>query len=368
MFLPVYLARDFGAWSFLVFAIPNILGAAAVPFLLQSPESTRAFILAHHGAVRAFALATILFHIVFLSAFMPSGHLWLDVGIGAVTATTALATSLFSRRAASIAAVAIWALSLAFGLAAHLTAPAGHQFSIPPVRGDFGIPALLMAAPAVTLGFLLCPLLDGTFLATREFHGRATNRIFLIAFFLLFPALILLTLGYGGRIIRAGSISWWTYAHFAVQSGFTIGVHIWALRWLHRTRLAGPRTPEPAPLRWSARVLLAITGAAFGAAMFVQAFGIAPNIHTSANRFGYDLMLSLYGLVFPAYLIAIAVPPALGRRPSALVLLAVLAVAAPLYWIGSIQRGYWAIPIAVVLVLAAPFLSPRAREKNPQIA
>jgi hypothetical protein len=368
MFLPVYLAMDFGAWSFLVFAIPNVIGAAAVPFLLTSTDAVHTFTIRHHSAVRAFAWATILFHIVFLTGFMPSGSLPLDLGVGAVALVTALIVGLAPRPRATIIAVGVWALSIGLAIAANLTAPAGETFSLPPTTGAFGPATLAMAAPAIVMGFLLCPILDGTFLATREFHGRATPRIFVLAFSLLFPVLILLTLGYAGRLIRHDSMSWFTYAHLAVQSGFTVGVQVWALRWIRQVRAeAGSPVHAPA-LLWSGRLLLAIAGAAFGAAMFAQAFGITPNRTMTPQRFGYDLMLSMYGLVFPAYLLAIAVPGALGRRGSVWALLAVLVVAGSLYWHGAIGREYWAIPVAVAVVLLAPALARRLPENHREIA
>ena len=368
MFLPIYLARDFGAWSFLVFAIPNVLGAAAVAFLVPSTEAVRSFAARHLEAIRAFAWATILFHIVFLSGFMPSGFLWLDVGIGAVAISTALMVGLSSRPRATRIAVGVWIGSIALALCANIFGAPHHRYSLPPDTGTFGIPSLIMAAPAIVLGFLLCPMLDGTFLATREFHGRSTKRIFLLAFGLFFPALILLTLGYAGTLIRHNAISWYTHGHLALQSGFTIGVQWWALRWVRQVRAESAPDPDAITTLWSGRILLAVVGLTFGAAMFAQNLGVSVPGGGTPRRFAYDLMLSLYGLTFPAYLAAIAAPRLLGRRGSVWVLLAVLGIAGPLYWVGSIDHRYWAIPVAVLVVLAAPVVSPRDREKNREIA
>jgi hypothetical protein len=145
-------------------------------------------------------------------------------------------------------------------------------------------------------------------------------------------------------------------------------VQVWALRWIRQVRAEAGSPPDAPTLLWSGRLILAIAGAAFGAAMFAQAFGITPNRTMTPHRFGYDLMLSMYGLVFPAYLLAIAVPGALGRRGSVWALLAVLVVAGSLYWHGAIGREYWAIPVAVAVVLLAPALARRLPENHGEIA
>jgi len=375
MYLPVYLARDFGALSFLVFAIPNMIGAAAVGFLFRSSASIRAFALRHLDALRAFAFATILFHIVFLSGFMPSGVMWVDLMVGAVTILTALITGTMTRPAVTRIAPIVWGLSIALFLAAALTGPAGQSMSIPPMAGQFSLVQLILAAPAIWIGFLVCPVLDGTFLATREFHGEKTHPIFALAFGALFPVLILLTLGYAGRIIRHDSISSFTFAHFALQSGFTIGVQWWALRWIRTIRAEQPADsaePVDGARLWGGRILLASVGLAFGAAMFAQNFGVTTSAGISPRRFSYDLILALYGLVFPAYIMAIAIPPFIGRSGCAWVFLAALAVAGPLYWIAAFHHQFWAVPIGVGAVLVAPLFAPRAiprdEEKNREIA
>jgi len=375
MYLPVYLARDFGALSFLVFAIPNMVGAAAVGFIFRSSASIRSFALGHLEALRAFAWATILFHIVFLSGFMPSGNMWIDLTVGAVTILTAMITGTMARPAVTRIAPIVWGLSIALFLAAAMTGPAGHSVSLPPMTGEFSLVQLVLAAPAIWIGFLLCPVLDGTFLATREFHGEKTHPIFALAFGALFPVLILLTLGYAGRIIRHDSISAFTFAHFALQSGFTIGVQWWALRWMRTIsgeRAAGTAEPIDGARLWGGRILLASVGLAFGAALFAQNFGVTTSAGISPRRVSYDLMLALYGLVFPAYIMAIAIPPLIDRAGCAWVFLAALAVAGPLYWIAAFHHQFWAVPIGVGVVLVAPLFAPRTTpcdgEKNREIA
>ena len=41
MFLPVLLVRDYGIWGWIVFAVPNVIGAAAMGWMLRSRSSSR---------------------------------------------------------------------------------------------------------------------------------------------------------------------------------------------------------------------------------------------------------------------------------------------------------------------------------------
>ncbi|HEY8750802.1 MAG TPA: hypothetical protein VIM11_22650, partial [Tepidisphaeraceae bacterium] len=66
MFLPVLLIRDMGLWGWIVFAAPNVLGAALMGWVLTSPESSRRIVENHGGACRAFSIVTIAFHVFFV--------------------------------------------------------------------------------------------------------------------------------------------------------------------------------------------------------------------------------------------------------------------------------------------------------------
>src|ERR1044071_797833 len=61
MFLPVLLVRDYGVWGWIVFAIPNVLGAAAVGWVIRSPEQSRRIVAAHRMPMLAFSLVTSAF-------------------------------------------------------------------------------------------------------------------------------------------------------------------------------------------------------------------------------------------------------------------------------------------------------------------
>src|SRR5688572_9226592 len=63
MFLPVLLVREYGVWAWVIFAIPNCVGAAAMGWTLRTPVQSRDMVDAHAVACRAFSLVTIAFHV-----------------------------------------------------------------------------------------------------------------------------------------------------------------------------------------------------------------------------------------------------------------------------------------------------------------
>ncbi len=69
MFLPVLLVRDFGVWGFIAFAVPNVVGAAAVGFFTYRQPAGDTLLDRHRPIMAAFSVVTIAFH-VFFAAWM----------------------------------------------------------------------------------------------------------------------------------------------------------------------------------------------------------------------------------------------------------------------------------------------------------
>src|SRR5437867_11572481 len=65
MFLPVLLVRDYGGWAWVVFAVPNVFGAAALGGVIRSQESSRKIVENHRAPCLAFSLVTIAFQLIF---------------------------------------------------------------------------------------------------------------------------------------------------------------------------------------------------------------------------------------------------------------------------------------------------------------
>src|SRR5437588_1246526 len=65
MFLPVILVREYGVWGWIIFAVPNVIGAAAMGWVIRSTERSEAIVRAHHAALAAFSFVTVSFQIFF---------------------------------------------------------------------------------------------------------------------------------------------------------------------------------------------------------------------------------------------------------------------------------------------------------------
>ena len=65
MFLPVLLVRDYGLWGWMVFAIPNVIGAAAMGWTVRDGEHSRRMVASHAAAMACFSIVTIAFQLYF---------------------------------------------------------------------------------------------------------------------------------------------------------------------------------------------------------------------------------------------------------------------------------------------------------------
>src|SRR4051794_17500932 len=65
MFLPVLLIRDYGVRAWWIFAIPNVVGAALMGWVLKNAKSSRRLLENHLHAATLFSLVTIAFHVFF---------------------------------------------------------------------------------------------------------------------------------------------------------------------------------------------------------------------------------------------------------------------------------------------------------------
>jgi hypothetical protein len=375
MYLPVLLRRDFGDWSFLVFAVPNIVGAALLGWVCARPGASERLVSAHGPAMRLFSAVTLSFQ-VFFALWMLWGNLasreWTGAGVVAaglaVSGAITFAAARHARRIRLWSAL-LWCVSAALALGwvfilAHRTAPVERIEGV--LHG--GSPAgLLLLMPVCAVGFLLCPYLDRTFHhARQQLHGRAGVHAFAVGFAVFFAAMIAFTLAYSGELLRSsrapgtvlgpalGSIP--VQLHIALQLGFTAMLHA---RW--------PRRDAPA----SPTVRVGI-GVALAAALGAFTLGALMPGHAGLSSFEvmYRLYLSFYGLVFPAYVWICMIPAwRSGGVPcvrSLIVWLAACAAASPCFWMAFIAREtVWAAP-GIALVLLARLLVPRAPAVTPR--
>lgn len=339
MFLPVLLVGDYGIWGFVVFAVPNVIGAGAMGWVLRSPETAARITREHALACGLFAAVTIAFHLFFLQwiGTRLTGVWWIGTLI-AMPIAGAVALRL-SQRAVRWIAVGVWLVSIATLASVLRDRSAAADWSL----GSADAPLdLVWLAPVCVFGFALCPYLDPTFLrARRECNNTESKIAFGLGFGVFFLAMIVLTLFYAPVFpvdgFAAGFAGAVTVGLLAAHLG-TQAVYTCALHWKEGLPLGG-------------RVLFFVPLMGLVAGLpFVHGWSFAG---TSSHEVVYYLFMSFYGLVFPAYVWVCMIPTADGHaglggrrgRHKLRVWCAAVGVAGPCYWMG-------------LIVMDEPFLVP----------
>ena len=366
MFLPVLLIRDYGMGGFVVFAVPNVIGAAAMGWVLRRPGASRGVVAANAGACRVFSIATIAFHAYTV--------FWLGAFAGLAGAPLATVATLLAIPLCAAAATrrpgwscAVW---LASGACALVLWRQGLLAAPRVEAAESGAASLGPLAGVCLFGFAFCPYLDLTFHRARESCGEpAGTRAFAIGFVVFFGAMIGLTVLYTHLLIRptagwgaamAGGALAWLGAHFVLQSCFTVCAHF-----------AIVRPPDSRLPMLSGRGLVGfavVLTAVVAPPLIVWLFSayVPSYAGLSLGEVGYRLFMAFYGLVFPAYVWLCMIPTrdghsgidgAIGRR-KLVVWAAAVAVAAPAYWMGFIERDEWWLVPGLAVVLWARLFVP----------
>lgn len=368
MFLPVLLIRDFGAWAFVVFAVPNVVGAGAMGWVLRRPGAAGKLLEQHQAMVRAFSEVTITFQLFGMMMFLFMGvgvsgwrsgfavqRLWPWIALGVMSIVVLLA---FARsRLEGGFAVLTWLASAALlaciamfgprtGLAPAVVAPS------PPL-------GLIMVC---VFGFALCPYLDRTFLRASRMQSAGDSTVgFGLGFGFFFLAMIAGTVAamplfaFGDRVSFVAPTMAWAFLYFThvlLQVDFTVAAHADrdAIRAMTREQS-------------SKRGLWAGLGAFLFTILIpnLEAMGIG-YAGLSLMEITYRGFLAFYGLVFPAY-VWLCMVPNWTRGPASRwqwrVWLGACLAAAPMYWMGFIERETWWLVPGVGLVLAARVLVGR---------
>ena len=364
MFLPVLLVRDFGLLGWAAFAVPNIVGAASVGWLMKSPRQSAEFVLRHRPAVTAFSAITISFQITIyfwllgslFPVFTDAWQIFIPTAI-VLLLSGPLGTLLpvkFGRE--RIIAAAVWLASAAALIAllifGWLERPAVE--AVEPLN-------LGGLALSCGLGFLLCPYLDVTFHAARQAAGDRSRLAFAVGFFVLFPVMIGFTLLYAiglPGLMRGqfddrvnGLATLLLMIHLTLQVLATNYFHATALRRLDAA------TGRQANVLASGGFWLAalIVWAFVGWLMSRQVFVYNDLLPYSGGEMLYRGFLTFYGLIFPAYLL-------LGRR---WMWLGVIATA-PLFALGFFGGPYeWSMGwagLGVIALLAIWFVTKPTRQ------
>lgn len=350
MFLPVLLVRDFGLWGWIVFAIPNVLGAAWVGAWSYRQPDGSSLLARHEPAMRWFSLVTIAFHVFFVAWLVPRL-------LGGWALLTFVVAVLFFAGLikAGKAAMGGWLALIFSGLAAlvffaKMGAPQSPVALIPASQAI----DLACLAPAIVLGFVLCPHLDLTLQASRQSMPPGDARItfaagfmglflLLIAFTLVYAGALQVTLQTGRDLLLPTAVATAIGLHMCIQGGFTTAAH--AAQVIKRVK----------PRRLATAMGLFVL-------MMVVLMLVGRSIVPGTTLLGYDpgevfyrLFMSFYGLVFPAYAWSAWVWRKQPRM-TPIAWLAPMLLALPGFAAGFLaQQPVWIIP-AVLAILILPYV------------
>lgn len=338
MFLPVLLIRDYGVSAWWAFTIPNIIGAAAMGWVVRSREHSAAMIAAHLPAIRVFSLVTVAFMTFFamwVIGWPPIRYHSARLLLVCLVAVLGLAwIGPRHDRSASAGAISLsvvlWLLGTALGVFPDIAKYSG--------RGNIPQIGLLPLSAVMVFGFLLCPYLDQTFHRARQSaDGERPRLAFALGFGVFFAAMIVFTLCYSAwpvPFLSRGSMEYVVTpayellaVHILTQSVVTIAMHL--------------RQPIGAVAKLGCRG--ALSGLALLAGFLIAVF-TRREFETT-----YRFFMSAYGLVFPAYVLICMKPwRQAASRPTARqwsLFSAAVVVAAPMYWLAFIDgQMMWLLP------------------------
>jgi hypothetical protein len=349
MFLPVVLLRALGIPGLLALVVPNVLGAAAMAWIIPNAERSREWVAKHEHACIAFSLVTIVYHVFFASFLIRriAGPAT-GVGLGAALAAFWLILQWNGGKPAGkfLAALIVFAVTLTAMIWGF------ERASIPyiarPIPGaPTTLPAIgaLWLAPAFSFGFLLCPYLDLTFHAARQSTGPGEGRAaFAIGFCVFFASMLAVTVAYSGHLTghfdrRLNSqLAILLSAHLIVHTGFVIIAHGQQLvQRIHRIR------PGKFFLFGAAVILALLVGVPNARNL---------NLGLTLGELIYFCFLGFYAAAFPAYVYVRGRNPQGTQFPWIMTLL----LATPLYLLAFFEQNLiWFLP-GTALLLGTKFL------------
>jgi hypothetical protein len=359
MFLPVLLIRDYGPTTWWVFAAPNVIGAAAMGWMLRGERDSGVMEDAHRPAALAFSVITIAFHVFFTGWLIRSlcGALALPY-LSAISVIFFIAFRVWRGADRMLSWIA---LGLSLVLIHQLTGMFENGNAGP---RDFSSRAAfdpMFLALVCAYGFALCPYLDLTFhRARRAVDSRAAKVAFGLGFGAFFISMIYLTTAYvvplryvlkDGYYNGAAWILPIIAVHLLAQSALTVSLHAREIaeRW--------QRVSLPV---WAAVAIILIAAGTIGASInnLTRWYGL------NSGEVIYRVVMGFYGLIFPTYVWLCIIPGGGRVKPTQrqlIVLGGAVLVALPMFWLGFIQqRMIWLLPGLAVVLLARLILPARA--------
>jgi len=363
LFLPVLLLRDMGWPGFWIFAIPNVIGAAAMGWIIKTRSGSAHFVENHARAIWWFSAVTLAFHlywILWLTSFIPAvlgipaSYLAGCLGFVGLFALISNRTIRLGKAPQTAFVLLVLSLCVLIGTTFSADLQEANVFLQGSVQHSA---APLWMLPVMLFGFLLCPYLDITFhYARQQLDSTQKSRLgFTLGFVGFFSFMILLTTRYAGKLAGAMNgmecspiISPWLASgiliHILCQWFFTVSVHLDRMRTL------------PGAESKKTRLAVLLIGAAI---IGVLAPGLPAYRGLLGGEIGYRLFMTAYGLIFPAYMlyrvIARRKNPT-GRQPTMWI---AIALTAPFLWMGFIERQpVWLLP-GMALILCIAIIHPK---------
>jgi len=352
MFLPSMLIRDHGPVAWLVFLLPNAIGAAAMGWVIPNAARAKRLIDRNLPALRLFSWVTIVFQ-AFGAGWILTSFGLLDSLPNIVVLLSALGAGLIAKTVVRLLSVTVvvYALSLAVGAIMQ----SRGELSLPVASEGQDTLGIWLMSPVFLFGFALCPYLDLTFLRVprRLNHAAPTRIAFTLGFLVFFVAMIALS-GLVGSIPHtwASEAAQLFAIHACAQLGFTIAVHT-------RELMLNCADPEAPPLNLPAYAGVLLAGVALAGALSIPIYTTLHGL--DLREIAYRCFMCFYGLLFPGYVLLCMIPthdghsgvtgPQGGRKLRWLVIACVLA--APFYYVGFLIGTEGAILIGLAFVVIA---------------
>ncbi|MBL4698970.1 MAG: hypothetical protein JKX70_09075 [Phycisphaerales bacterium] len=372
MFLPTILMRDMGWMGFIIFAIPNVIGAASMGWLLKSRIDSVRFVEKHPGVIWWFSAITLAFHVFWILWIMnfvriafPMPETYLQIVAAVVIAFTIISQrALRFNRMPRVAAVLLtFSVST---LIATFIFPDIAQATDEMVKAAPKSIAPLWMLPVMVFGFALAPYLDITFHhARQELDTQRNGRIgFTIGFILFFALMIILTTRYAGVMIWALNgepypdtmiLPPWLSAalliHIFGQWVFTVRVHI-----------HGIRTIPGAQDKQAMLFVIILIGGLFG----LGAMKLPDYATLTGGEIVYRSFMGFYGLVFPTFITYRFIQARNAKKPiSPIAAWIAITLAMPMFWIGFMDRqNIWLVPGVIIVLLGALVVKAQRTEAS----
>lgn len=311
MVFPALLLRDYGYLGWVAFAVPNVIGAAALGTVLFRPGLSTRIVRDHAKACRAFTVITVAYHL-FVVAWLFSKLFGLATTPMLVIAIALCATLGFKNRHTAMLYVAAGVTLLSWGCFSWATQAPGAWDLVSWSWPSEGVNRLnrtdlLLFAPCALMGFALCPYLDLTFHRARINTSPGTGAVaFAFGFGIVFALMIVFSTAYGAQLLPfiAGDPDaelpgiWLILlgTHLSLQAGFTITVHV----------------RESIEDKKANKVWLVTAGAIAILLGLIARLDLLPDHPLTGDltwgEAGYRGFLLFYGTVFPAYVWLIMIP------------------------------------------------------------